>query len=313
MLKMTSLMTVGAGFAGRMSAVASEADANGGPKRSIMQVGILMGVFSRPTLEARFDAAKAQGLDCVQVAMDCVGLAFMPEKIPNEAVDRLRETAASRGIEISAVQGTFNMGHPDAKERETGLRRLRVLAEACPKLGVSMIHICTGTRSRGDIWAGHPDNGTPEAWRDMLACVRQAAKIAEEAKVVLGFEPEVSNIVNSAEKSRKLMDEVGSPSIKVAIDGANLFHPGALARMDEVLDHTFELIGKDIVMAHAKDLDHDGAAGYLPAGHGKLDYDRYLSLLHKYGFRGPLLLHSLSESDVPGCVKFLREKLAKIG
>jgi sugar phosphate isomerase/epimerase len=82
--------------------------------------------------------------------------------------------------------------------------------------------------------------------------------------------------------------------------------------MEEVLDRAFELLGKDIVMAHAKDLSHDGAAGDLPAGHGKLDYDRYLSLLHKYGFRGPLLLHSLSESQVPECVKFLRDKLAKI-
>ena len=99
----------------------------------------------------------------------------------------------------------------------------------------------------------------------------------------------------------------------MAIDGANLFHTGELARMGEILDHAFELIGKDIAMAHAKDVIRDGDAGDLPAGHGKLDYDRYLSLLHKYGFKGPIILHSLSEAQVPGCVKFLREKLAKVG
>jgi sugar phosphate isomerase/epimerase len=309
MLKTAGLMTVGAACAKTGWAAEGEDKA----KRPIMKVGVLIGVFSRPTWEARLDAAKAQRLDCVQASMDCVGLPFMPDKIPNEAADRIRREAASRGIEVSAVQGTFNMCHPDPAERALGLRQLRVLAEACPRMGVSMIHICTGTRNRGSIWNGHPDNGTPEAWRDMAACVREAAKIAEEAKVVLGFEPEVSNIVNSAEKSRKLMDEIGSPNVKVCIDGANLFHKGDLARMDEVLDHAFELIGKDIVMAHAKDLDHDGDAGDLPAGSGKLDYDRYLGLLHKYGFNGPLLLHSLSEAQVPGCVKFLREKLARIG
>ena len=45
---------------------------------------------------------------------------------------------------------------------------------------------------------------------------------------------------------------------------------------------------------------------------GKLDYDRYVSLLHEYRFEGPLLLHGLSEAQVPGCVAFLREKLARL-
>ena len=33
--------------------------------------------------------------------------------------------------------------------------------------------------------------------------------------------------------------------------------------MREILDETFALLGKDIVLAHAKDLDHDGDAGHL--------------------------------------------------
>ncbi len=63
--------------------------------------------------------------------------------------------------------------------------------------------------------------------------------------------------------------------------------------MSEILDEAFTLVGKDIVLAHAKDLDRDGDAGHLPAGQGKLDYGRYLSLLHTYGYHGPLLLHGL--------------------
>jgi hypothetical protein len=43
-----------------------------------------------------------------------------------------------------------------------------------------------------------------------------------------------------------------------------------------------------------------------------LDYDRYLGLLPTYGFKGPLLLHGLSEAQVPGCVAFLRAKLGNL-
>jgi len=62
--------------------------------------------------------------------------------------------------------------------------------------------------------------------------------------------------------------------------------------MAEILDEAFALLGKDIALAHAKDLDHDGDAGHKAAGEGKLDYARYMALLRSCGFTGPLLLHA---------------------
>jgi sugar phosphate isomerase/epimerase len=244
--------------------------------------------------------------------MDCAGLPMMPDEISPDLAGQIRRAASVRGIEIASVAGTFNMCHPDAEYRQMGLRRLRVLAESCSRLGTSKIHLCTGTRDRASMWRRHPDNDSAEAWRDMAACVRAASDIAREFRVVLAFEPEVNNIVNSAQKARRLMDEIGSPFLKVTFDAANLFDTGQLPRMKEVLDEAFALIGKDIVLAHAKDLDHDGDAGHLPAGHGKLDYDRYVTLLHQFRFPGPLLLHGLSEAQVPGCAAFLREKIARL-
>jgi sugar phosphate isomerase/epimerase len=78
-----------------------------------------------------------------------------------------------------------------------------------------------------------------------------------------------------------------------------------------VLESAFALVGRDIIVAHAKDIIQDGEAGQEAAGHGLLDYELYVSLLHSNHFKGPWLLHSLKEAQVPGCVKFLREKLAR--
>ena len=111
-------------------------------------------------------------------------------------------------------------------------------------------------------------------------------------------------------KARRLLDEIGSPHLRVTIDPANLFHAGELPRMKEILDEAFALVGRDIVLAHAKDLDHDGEAGHKAAGQGVLDYERYLRLLRKYHFQGPLLLHGLTPGQVPGCMAFLRAKMA---
>jgi sugar phosphate isomerase/epimerase len=299
----------GAGYINLPAAESNAAEKASSPP---IQIGILLGTYRSGSLENRLDAAKSAGIDCVQLSMDCAGLPAMPDEISPEVAGQIRRAASARGIKIASVAGTFNMCHPDAEERQLGLRRLRVLAESCSRLGTSKIHLCTGTRDRSSMWRRHPDNDSAEAWQDMATCVREASNIARQFRVVLAFEPEVNNIVNSAQKARRLMDEIGSPFLKVTFDAANLFPAGQLPRMKEILDEAFALIGKDIVLAHAKDLDHDGDAGHLPAGHGKLDYDRYVALLREYRFPGPLLLHGLSESQVPGCVAFLREKIARL-
>lgn len=274
-------------------------------------IGILLATtFPSGTLEARLDGAKACGLSCVQMSMACANLPEMPDQIPAELPGKIRRAASARGIAIASLTGTFNMTHPDAEHRRTGLRRLRVLTEACAEMSVSFIHVCTGTRDPNSMWRYHPDNGSPQSWRDMVACMREAVDIARQANVVLAFEPEMSNVVDSARKARRLLDEIASPNLKVNIDPANLFHAGELSRMKEILDEAFATLGKDMVLAHAKDLDHDGEAGHKPAGQGVLDYDRYLALLRKYHFQGPLLLHGLTAAQVPACMAFLRAKMA---
>jgi sugar phosphate isomerase/epimerase len=278
----------------------------------LIQIGIFLSTFQGGTLEARLDAVKASGLNCVQLSLDCAGLEPMPDAIAPEMMARIRRESGARGIQLASLQGTFNMCHPEAEHRRDGVRRIGVLAAACKELGISKIHLCTGTRDPSNMWRRHPQNDSPEAWQDMVACVRAAVELAKPSGVTLAFEPEVNNVVDSAKKARRLLDEIGSPHLKVTMDAANLFHAGELAHMSDVLDQAFALVGKDIVMAHAKDLSHDGDAGHEAAGHGKLDYGRYLALLHAYGFKGPLLLHGLSEAQAPGCVAFLRGKLARV-
>lgn len=274
-----------------------------------MQLGIFSTVFQRQTLEEKLDAVRDAGFGCVQFHMQCAGVAPMPDDISEDLCDRIRTAHAARDIAIGAVSGTFNMIHPDVAERENGLRRLGVLARACGRMGASIITLCTGTRNTEWMWRAHPDNGTPEAWRDLLTSMEKAAEIAEQNDVVMAFEPEVANVVDSAKKARQLMDEIGSPHLKVVMDGANIYHAGDLARMHDMLDEAIDLLGADIVHAHAKDLDRDGQAGKLAAGTGLLDYDYYVGLLKSAGFDGPFVLHGLEESQVDFCRDFVKGKL----
>ena len=280
-----------------------------------MRIGIFARTFSRPSLEEVLDAVVGHGIHETQFNMSVAGMPSMPDEIDPALADRVRETTAERGVTVAAVSGTFNMAHPDEGVRRNGLRRLGVISDSCGRLGTSTITLCTGTRDPKNMWRRHRDNCTQQALKDMLTSMEAALEIAEEADVVLSFEPEINNIVDSAQKGRRLLDEMRSPYLKVVMDAANLFDPEDPARClscsEGVLAEAFECLGIDIVLAHAKDVRTSGVV--VAAGRGDLDYDLCLDHLLGAGYRGPLILHGLGEEEVDGSVTFLRRKLVGAG
>lgn len=272
-----------------------------------MKLGIFHKVFARPTLEESLDRVQAAGLEAVQLDLTAVGID--PAALTDADCERISAAHATRGIEIAALSGTFNIIDPDVENRRAGMRWLAALVAASGGLGTELIAFCTGTRNPDWLWGGHPDNSTAGAWADMLAAMEEAVAIVEAQGAILAFEPEVNNVVDSAQKARRLLDEMRSKHLQVVIDGANLFHAGELPRMREILDEAFDLLGDSIRLAHAKDLERDGDAGHQAAGTGLLDYDHYLALLRQIGFDGSLILHSLAEEQVAGSAAFVRGRL----
>jgi sugar phosphate isomerase/epimerase len=258
----------------------------------------MVGTIRRETLDETLDAIVEHGVHHLQYHVPT-----------GPSLAEVREAMNARQITISALSGTYNMIDPDVEKRHAGLRMLRSVAEQCAPMGTSVITICTGSRNPDSMWRAHPDNNSASAWRDLVTSMRQALEVAEEYEVTLAFEPEVANVIDSAPRARRFLDEMQSPYLKVCMDGANVFHKGELPKMREILDEAFELLGDDIALAHAKDLDRDGQAGHLAAGTGLLDYDQYLGLLKESGYDGAVVLHGLSEEQVPFCTGFLREKI----
>ena len=272
-----------------------------------MRLGIFAKTFPRAGLAEALDAVAAAGLRVMQFNLALAGGPSLPAAIAPELAAAVRTQAAARELEIAAVSGTCNLAHPDPAVRADGLRRLGALVAAAPALGTRVVTLCTGTRDPDDMWRRHPDNRTPEAWRDMLASVGAALEVAEAHGVTLAFEPEHANVVDSAAAGRRLLDELRSPLLRVVVDAANLLTGPDLDRQGEILREAFELLGDDVVLAHAKDVRRDGTV--VAAGRGELDYETYLALLDRTGRDVPLILHGLDEREVPGSIAFLRGRI----
>lgn len=273
-----------------------------------MRLGIFAKTFPGTSPQIVLPQARAAGFTAVQYNLTCSGLAAMPDAVSPEIADSVACAAAVNGVAVAAVSGTYNMIHPDPDARTAGLRRLEVIAGAAAAMGTHLITLCTGTCDPDDQWRYHPENGGAEAWRMLLGEMRKAVDIAERHGIMLGIEPELANVVNSAFRARKLIDTVGSPILKIVLDPANLFERVPLAEQRDIVSGAIDLLADRIIMGHAKDRSVEGA--FVPAGHGVLDYRHFLSRLRAAGFDGDLVTHGLRPEVAPVVAAFLGGLLA---
>ena len=272
-----------------------------------MEIGIFTRTFTG-TLDEILDTIVGYGLTCGHLSLASAGVAGLPDKLDEDLCVAVRNAFERRGLGMVAVSGTFNAIHPDAINRERGIRGVRRLIQWCNVLGTKMVTLCTGTRDRNNMWQCHLDNVKREAWDDLLRTLDAILPLAESHGVMLGIEPDQGNVVDSAIKARMLLDEVKSKHLRIVLDGANLFHPDALSDMTLVLQEAFDLLGPDIEIVHAKDIPADDAAKDQAAGTGMLDWPTYFQLMKNSGFDGPLILHNLNPSQVATSVAFVREQ-----
>ncbi len=276
-----------------------------------MQIGIFAKTFPGSDPATVLGAVAGAGYGVAQYNMACSGLPSMPDAIPPETSTAVRAASEAAGVGIVALSGTCNLIHPDPGVRADGLRRLGVVIAAAPAIGTRLVTLCTGTRDPDDMWRAHPENGSPEAWRDLCASMAVAIATAEAADIDLGIEPELANVVSSAAAARRLIDEMRSPRLRIVLDAANLFEAVPIAAQRDIVSSAVDLLADRIAMAHAKDRTPEGE--FIAAGQGVLDYRHYLGALRGTGFDGPLVTHGLAADEAPGVGAFLRRMLMETG
>jgi sugar phosphate isomerase/epimerase len=270
------------------------------------KLGLLSPEFPSDSLKTNLDAIAAAGAKAVQFDLgSAVGDTF-PAELSEVTVQAISRGFSDRQLTLAALSGTYNMIDPDPEARAVGAEGLNRVIAWAPRLGTDVVTLCTGSRDPNSMWQRHPGNDTPEAWANLLVQIEKAVRVAEECGVALGVETEIGNTINTVSKARRLLNEVKSPRLKIVMDGANIFQRGQLPKMREVLDEAFELLGADIVLAHAKDLDKDGEAGHVAAGRGRLDYPYYMELMQKSGFAGSIILHALKPDEAKDRLAFVR-------
>lgn len=275
-----------------------------------MYKGIFSKTFPTKIVGDNFSLIKQLGYSATQFNFASAGLSSLPEVIPEYCIEDIRCASKKYGIHIEAISGTFNMTHPNPEVIEKGMYSLETICAASQKLNCPLVTLCTGTFDTEDQWRFHPDNNTSEAWVLLTKSMEKALQIAEVYNVNLGIEPELANVINSAKKARRLIDEFKNQRLKIIFDPANLFERVTILEQHKIVSDAINLLGNDIAIAHAKDRNPDGS--FATAGKGVLDYHWYLKALSKVGFDGCIVTHGLTAEEAKEVSIMLDKQLGAI-
>jgi len=272
----------------------------------VLQIGIFARTFNEPELSDNLDAIVGHNIQLVQFNLKIAGVDTLPDGIDDELCSRVRMAFLQRRLTMTALSCTYNIIEPNFTRRDIMKGRACQLIERAQDFGTSVLTLCTGTCHPKNMWKSHPDNDTRQSWRAMLDALETLVTSAEANDVVLGIEPEKSNVINSAAKARRCLNEIQSKHLKIVLDWANLLSPDTLPNKQDILKDAIEQLGPDIIIMHAKDIAKDSELRFQAAGKGQLDWMLYFNEMQTIGFDGPVLMHDLLASEVSRSLEFLR-------
>jgi sugar phosphate isomerase/epimerase len=226
------------------------------------KLGVFAKHISRATPEELFFAVAGFGFECTQFNAACLGIPSLPGQIDVALWSRAARAARCAGVRVVALSATFNLLDENELRLTDNFRRLEVLAQGAVILGTDLLTLCSGTRNQEDMWTYHPQNQSSAAWQEMFDAMRRALEVATKYDLNLGIEPEVANVVSSANDGVRLIRELGSNRIRIVFDPANLYRPPRPSRNYGCPDATWRPRCDRSLQRHC---GSGGAGGHAPA------------------------------------------------
>lgn len=198
----------------------------------------------------------------------------------------------------------YNLASPMEPLRIRAVEWYKSNIALASELGASVVLVVPGKIDEPNFMKSN--NSYRQHWSSLIKSLKECAKYAEDAGVVLGIENTVvSNFINLPGEMRLVIDEVASENVKAYLDIANAnVYLLPEVYIDELRDRLCDCI-------HAT--DNDGTYPYhLPIGMGTIDYRSVIKKLKNIGWGGYLLPEIFYDKDILSHVKNTIDKLRQI-
>ncbi len=242
-----------------------------------MSLGIRMHDAAPGTLAQRAQFVKAQGFECVHLALSkVISPAYMDPAAATPGLGAYVKKALD-GLDVAVLGCYLNLAHPDESVYRQSVDKYIAHLRLARWMGAGVVGTETGNPNAA--YRYDPETSHTEASLDLfLRRVEPVVKAAEKLGVTLAIEPVYKHIVCDGKRARRVLDAIASPNLQIILDPVNLLHPDNLHRRDEVIAEAIELLGRDVAVIHIKDYVNDGTENMpcCAAGLGEMDYSAVL-------------------------------------
>ena len=207
--------------------------------------------------------------------------------------DELWDILDSWGIKIPSVASglfwKYNLGSPDLKMRENGLKVVKEGCKTANEFGAEVLLVVAGIQEQGRAY--------DKLYQTSLASMKKGAEYAKEYGITLAVENVWSKFLYSPLEFRRFIDDVGSEHVKAYLDVGNLLVMG-------YPENWINSLKGEIASVHVKDFDIDDGSirGFRVCGRGDVDWDLVIKTLKEVGYDGYLTVEtppSFLGIDVP--------------
>jgi sugar phosphate isomerase/epimerase len=228
-----------------------------------------------------------------------------PTAPTGKELDRLRDTLRRAGVGVAQVNGRYEcLVNPDAELRRQGIATLQAAVQICQRLAGDNLYVRPGSLNPGGHWWPHPENHSLATLDRLVDSLRQVARTAEDAGVILAVEGHVVSPLDSAAAVRELFDRVGSPALKFNSDPVN-FVGGVqdVYHARRVVDVLFDTLGDVTWAVHAKDMDiedrHVVHISEVVMGRGRMELGYMLQRFQAVRPEGYVIVEHLPDELIP--------------
>ena len=178
-----------------------------------------------------------------------------PNDTPKWTADRVKQVLADSGIHLYQATGFWqNLVNSDENRRADAVKTLRAALQLAGWMGARGIDTGPGSMNPDGPWFPHPDNWTATSRNQLVKSLNEAKSAAEDAGVYLSLEGHQLVVLESAEVTRDILDQVNSPWVRSDYDSANWITRETVYYTAAAVNHHFDVLGKHIVSCHAKDI-----------------------------------------------------------
>lgn len=203
-------------------------------KISLYTITLSGGYYGGPAVPLLdiFPKAKEWGYDGIEI--ESKRPHGSPLDLDAAARERIKAVAQDTGLELSCLAAYNDYSSPIDEHRENELLMTREQIRLAADLGIPVIRIfaqwsgvsrrdgcITYDLARYDIDNRYPGTTSLERWCYVRECLTEAAKMAEDAGIILALQNH-SPIIKSYQDMLDFIKEVDSPALKACLDRPNL-------------------------------------------------------------------------------------------